>query len=287
MSATDSTDIAETADSLHGTVDPDAVFAFARATNDANERYVIGEGVPPLFTSSLLYDAWKSAHQRGVARAAVTDYRGGVHGEHDVLYWAPIRPGMTVHWRADPRSARRTKGGVILTIGLLITDSNDKPLVEHLWSSFFIGGRIANEFGPELPDHTFPELAREGSPKRTTLFVDRDQGFRYAGASGDRVTHAIDDEIAKAQGYPGKILQGMCTFAMCGGAAVNTLAGGDPDRLFRLACRFAAPTRPDRELVVEFHEAGHNEQGGRAVAFEAQQNGVKVIKHGRVELLPE
>ncbi len=287
MSATGGPDSTESADNSWGYVDPDAVYAFARATNDANELYATGERVPPLFTSSLLHDAWHIAHEQGTARAVITDYRGGVHGEHDVLYWSPIRPGMTVHWRSEPRSARQTKGGVVLTISLRITDSEGAPLVDHLWSSYFIGGRAANEFGPDLPDHSFPEQARKSSPRRTTLFVDRDQGFRYAGVSGDRVTHAIDDEAARAQGYPGKILQGMCTFAMCSGAAVTTLAGGDPDRLHRLACRFAAPTRPDRELVVEIHDAGHNERGGPVVAFEALQDGVTVIKHGWVELLPE
>ena len=183
-----------------GYVDPDAVYAFARATNDANELYATGERVPPLFTSSLLHDAWHIAHEQGTARAVITDYRGGVHGEHDVLYWSPIRPGMTVHWRSEPRSARRTKGGVVLTISLRITDSEGAPLVDHLWSSYFIGGRAANEFGPDLPDHSFPEQARKSSPRRTTLFVDRDQGFRYAGVSGDRVTHAIDDEAARSAG---------------------------------------------------------------------------------------
>jgi acyl dehydratase len=277
----------ETTDSFRGLVDPDAVYAYARATNDDNERYVSGECVPPLFTSSLLYDAWFAANQEGTARAVITDYRGGVHGEHDVFFWAPIRPGTTVHWRADARSAKQSKGGTTLTVGLLMTDPKGNPLVEHLWSSYYIGGRTANEFGPDLPDHTFPEEVRKDGPRRKTLFVDRDQGFRYAGASGDRVRHAIDDERAQAEGYPGKILQGMCTLAMCSGTAVDALASGDPDRLRRLACRFAAPTRPGRELVVEFQDAGHNAQGDRTVAFEALQDGVKVIKNGWIELRPE
>ncbi len=263
MTATGGHDSTESADTSWGYVDPDAVYAFARATNDANELYAIGERVPPLFTSSLLHDAWQAAHQQGTARAVITDYRGGVHGEHDVLFWAPIRPGMTVHWRAEPRSARRTKGGVVLTVALRITDSEGTPLVDHLWSSYFIGGRVANEFGPDLPDHSFPERARTNSLRSTTLFVDRDQGFRYAGVSGDRVAHSIDDEAARAQGYPGKILQGMCTFAMCSGAAVTTLAGGDPDRLHRMACRFAAPPAPTGSSSSNFATPGTTSEAAR------------------------
>ncbi len=278
------TDASETVDVSHGNIDPDATYAYARATNDVNERYATGERVPPLFTSSLLYDSWFVAHQQGTARAVITDYRGGVHGEHDVFYLAPIRPGMMVRWRAEPRSAIQTKSGTVLTVGLLITDSDGLPLVEHLWSSYYIGGRATNEFGPDLPGHTLPEGTRTSASQSKSLFVDRDQGFRYAGASGDRVAHAIDDVKAQAEGYPGKIMQGMCTLAMCSGAAVDLFAGGDPDLLLRLACRFAAPTRPNHELIVEFRDAGRNEQGGRVVVFEALQNHVKVIKNGWVEL---
>jgi hypothetical protein len=39
--------------------------------------------------------------------------------------------------------------------------------------------------------------------------------------------------------------------------------------------------------VVEFQDAGHSVQGGRAVAFEALQEGIKVIKNGWLELRPE
>ena len=114
--------------------------------------------------------------------------------------------------------------------------------------------------------------------------MSRDQGYRYGGASGDRPDHALDDEAAKAEGFPGKILQGMCTFAMCSGAVIAE-AGGDPGRLRRLAGRFASPVRPGHELVVDLYEAEPCQDGARALVFEATCDGDTVIKHGRAEVV--
>lgn len=267
-----------------GRADPDAVYAFARATNDTNERYVAGDAVPPLFTASLILDSWSPANRDAASRAGITGYTGGVHGEHDIIYHSPVRPGAAVRWYAEPYGVRQVKGGALVTGRVLMSDLDGAPLVEHFWSSLYIGGKVRTEFGLEPPDHAFPPEARRHPAGSRTLFIDRDQAFRYAGVTGDRIGHSIDDEIARGEGFPGKIVQGLCTFGMCSAAAVDIIADGDPDRLGRLACRFAAPTRPDRELAVEFYDAGYSRAGGQQFAFEAVQGGVPVVKHGRVEL---
>jgi acyl dehydratase len=194
---------------------------------------------------------------------------------------------MALQWSAEFYGAKQTRGGVLSAHRFLVSDGDGAPLVEHYWSNFHIGGRIDADLGSPLPEHTFPVAARGRPAGSQTLTVDRDQAFRYAGVSGDHAGHALDDEIARREGYPSKILQGMCTFGMCSGAVVNVAADGDPDRLRRLAGRFSAPAFPRQELVVELYDAGRTEEGGRALAFEARQGEVIVIKHGRVELLPD
>jgi hypothetical protein len=153
---------------------------------------------------------------------------------------AGIGTGSQLHWAATAYNARQTKGGVLLVKQIVVSGA-DGPVIEHLWSNFFIGGKIDEEFGPAPADRTFPGDARSKLAASRTVGVQRDQTFRYAGVSGDHVGHAIDDEMARAEGRPGKILQGMCTFGLASGAVVDLVAGGDPDRLARLAVRFAAP----------------------------------------------
>ena len=267
-----------------GRVDADAAVAYALATNEPNEAYVEGRAVPPLFTTALVLPALEESMHGGIPAGAIEGDQGSVHGEHDAYFFNPVQPGMELQWNATTYSAKQTRAGVLVTQRILVSDLLGQPLVEHYWSSVFIGGaRIPADLGPELRDHTFPETARSQPAGTVTFDVTRDQAFRYAGASGDHAPHAIDDEVARQEGYRGKIMQGLCTLSMCSGAVVKVAGDGDPDRLRRFAGRLAAPMYPRQQLQVEIYDAGRNEDGGRAVAFEATSDGVTIIKHGRAD----
>jgi acyl dehydratase len=265
-----------------GRVDPDAAVAYAMATNDPNEMYLQGEATPPLFTVSLLLTAHLEAGLS--SRPLVEGATKVVHGEHDTRILGPVLPGMALQWQSSRHAVRSTRGGVLETSRIVVYDRAGTPLVEHLWSNFSVKGRIEEEIGPRKPDHAFPAAARDRPAGAGTVRVDRDQGFRYAGVSGDRVGHAIDDEVARSEGYPGKILQGLCTFGLCSGLLVRLAAGGDPRRIRRLAGRFAKPTFPGRDLEVRLYEIGLIEGGRQAFAFEAHQDDRTVVTHGRVEV---
>ncbi len=279
-------DLEAGSDYFEGRADEDAVLAFALATNDGNDLYLRGEGVPPLYTAALILPASWEAQQRSTERDLIRGSRGGVHGQQDVVWWAPLQPGMGLRWRATTYGARQTKGGVLVTQRILVTDTAGAPLVEHFWSNFYIGGTLDADFGTGAADHTFPEEARSRLAGVRSIPVDRDQAFRYAGVSQDHAPHAMDDEAARREGYPGKILQGMCTFGLCSGVVLNFGADGDPSQLRRFAGRFSAPAFPGRDLEVHMYDAGLTPDGGRILAFEAMQDGVPVIKHGLAEFCP-
>ncbi|MDE3204989.1 MAG: MaoC family dehydratase N-terminal domain-containing protein [Acidobacteriota bacterium] len=273
-----------TTGSYEGRVDEDAAVAFALAINDPNPRYLDGRAVHPLYTAALVGDAQAEAQTTSGALSAVAGHTGSVHGQHDLYLWRPVRPGMRLRWAASTFSARQRSTGVVVVERILVTDQDGAALSEHFWSNFYIGGTIAAGIGPDTADHTFPPEGRHEPMASAMVRVDRDQTFRYAGASGDHVGHAMDDEIARSEGYPGKILQGMCSFGLACGPLVDLLAAGDPDRLHRLAVRFSSPAFPNRELEVRAYKAGISSDGGPAYAFETEQAGAMVHTHGRVEL---
>jgi len=271
-----------------GRIDADAAVAFAAATNDTNEVYLRGEAVPPLFTVSLVRPAMAGAVDGSVDPGAIKGARAhNVHAEHDLYLWNPVVPGMAVQWELSTYAARQTPAGVIVTQRALVTDVEGIALVEHFWSTIHPGGTIDADLGPALADHRFPEAARDRLLGTRIFDIARDQTFRFAGVSGDHVPHAMDDEEARREGYSGKIVQGLCTLAMCGSAAVSVGAGGDPFRLRRLSARFSAPMYPRQQLAVAVCDAGRTGEGGRALAFEATSNGVTCIRHGRAELLAD
>ena len=279
--------IGEVHDGYRGRVDEDAVVAYAFAVNDRNPLYLQGAAVPPLFTATLILPALQDAFHRVGATGVIRNDRGGPHGEHDIHFHAAVHPGMHLQWETAVRGLRQTGGGVLSVVRILVTDPDGAPLVEHFWSNFHVGATLAANLGEPAPDHTFPEAARAEPLAVRAITIDRDQAFRYAGVSNDRAPHSLDEEAAREEGYPTKILQGMCTFGMVAGAVVDGAAGGDPRRLLRLACRFAGPVFPARDLVVDLYRAGAVDAEHRSVAFEARQGGVTVIKHGRAECVPD
>ena len=270
---------------FEGRVDPDAAMAYTLATNDPNQVYADGKAVPPLYTVSLILPALIEAARNAADPGAIRNARGGVHAEHDTYLHAPVVPGMDVRWTADTYCAWPTPAGALVCQRLRVTDEDGAPLVDHFWSTLHIGGEIDGPLGPPLAGHTFTPEARAHPLGSHTFEVTGDQSFRYAGASTDHANLHIDDRAARNLGFPGKFIQGLCTFAMCSGAVVQLAAGGDPTRLRRLAGRFASPVFPRNTLVVDVYDAGTAADGSRAVAFEATSAGVVVLKHGRAELL--
>lgn len=267
-----------------GYVDADAGTAFGWATNDTSPAYSEGRAVPPLYSVALLLPSLQRAFSECIDDGAIAGPTGSVHGQHDVYFHAPVQPESTVRWTVVPYAAHQTPAGVLLTQRIAVTDTNGILLVDHYWSSLFIGGTTKSLGGPELIDHRYPEVARDRIIGRETLDVPLDQAFRYAGVSNDHAPHALDDEVARQEGLPSKILQGMCTLALCGSAVFRVAGIGDPNSLRRLAARFAAPAFPKRELTVEVAELGTTAEGFRSLAFEARSGSSVCISNGRAEV---
>lgn len=267
-----------------GRIDVDAVAAFALAANDPNPLYLTGQAVPPLYTACLVAAAQSEAQELSGTFSAITGWRGTVHGEHDALFWAPVLPGMDLRWNAVVHRVRQRSTGVVIVTRITLTDTAGHRLVEHHWSDFFIGGRVESELGTDPADGGILRSGPVVPAGSRTIRVDRDQAYRYAGVSGDHVGHAMDDVIARSEGYPSKILQGMCTFSLVSSALVDLLADGDPYRISRLSVRFSAPAFPGQVIQVGAYEGGTTVEGDRAFGFEAEQSGVTVLSRGRVEL---
>ncbi|MBI3770377.1 MAG: dehydratase [Deltaproteobacteria bacterium] len=208
-----------------------------------------------------------------------------VHGEQDMHFHRPLIPGATLTSWAEPHSVRVGASGARYTVRVTSVDTAGRAVLEQ-YATFFIRGMTDGpSAGPDKPDHVFPEEARRRGVGEYTSHVDADQTYRYRDASGDPNPIHFDEESAKAVGLPGIIVHGLCTMAMTGRAIVETLAGGDPSRLTRLAVRFSTDVFPGTDLVTHIYDVG--ERDGRHVyAFEAVSLGRVVISNGRAEVKP-
>jgi acyl dehydratase len=97
--------------------------------------------------------------------------------------------------------------------------------------------------------------------------------------SGDWSPHHFDPEAARGSGFDGVFVHGLCTMALRLQGVAHLVAGGDPERITRVALRFTRPVLLGEQLEVDVYDAGQ-----LGYAFDARSTGVAVITHGRAEV---
>ena len=283
--AVDISTLGTTSEPATAPLEPERTVAYAAATNDDNPAYVSGEYAPPVFGVVPVFEAMGAAS----AGLIPSDYLMFiVHGEQDMHFHQPLRPGTSLSTTVTPYAARVGGSGTRVVMKTESSDaSSGEPVLTQYFTIFVRGMSDGESAGPDKPNHDFPEDARSrpvGDPY--VIHVDDDQTYRYRDASGDQMPIHVDDAFAKTVGLPGIIAHGLCTMAMCSQAVVQSAAGGDPARLKRLAVRFASNVFPGNDVEVQLYDAGTTADGAKAYAFEATSKGDVVIKHGWAEVAP-
>jgi acyl dehydratase len=113
------------------------------------------------------------------------------------------------------------------------------------------------------------------SEKRVTFTVA--QIAAYAEASGDHNPIHLDGEFARSAGLPGVIAHGMLQMGIAGTVAAKAASG--PQRLRRLAVRFAGMVEPGDTVLFTAEPAGEGKLELRAV----NQRGEAVLTKGVAE----
>ena len=106
---------------------------------------------------------------------------------------------------------------------------------------------------------------------------DRDQIAAYAKASGDMNPIHLDDDFARSVGLPGVIAHGMLQMGIA--ATVAAAAAGGPEKLSRLAVRFAGMVVPGDTVTFSAERAG----GGKLDVKAVNQRGEAVLTKGVAE----
>ena len=253
--------------------------AYAAATNDTNDRHTGGELAPPVFAIVPVWDAMTAAAGLVTPPGA---FEQVVHAAQDMRFHRPIVPGDVLRSKAAPVFVAVRGVGTTVAVRTETVDQRGRPVNEQFVTLFFRGPFEGDSGGESAPDHKLTAAVKATAPVAEVAYrFDTDQTFRYAEASGDPVPIHLDDAAARAVGLPGIVIHGLCTMAFCGRAVIDSVAGGDPTRLARLAVRFSRPVLPGQEITIRLY-AG---EADGAYGFEGlNADGQAVVKDGRAEL---
>lgn len=269
-------------------VNPDACRRYAAATNeDDPERWASGVA-PPMFGVVATVPHVHKVLQRNVPGRARAENRS-VHGEHDVHYHRPLVPGSTLLVRGRLYGVQPKTTGTILVTLVEMADSDSGDVVHEQYFVNFLRGVTTDEpLGQAPSSHRLPEATSLGEPAAVTSYgIDADQTYRYAEASGDHSIYHLDDAAARAAGFDGIIVHGLCTMAFASRAVVAGACGGDPSRLRRLAVRFSRPMYPGHAMATTLWAPAAPE--GPLANFRLQaadDSGATVITDGLATVVP-
>jgi len=276
--------LGESTDGAAFKVEADRAKAYAAATNDPIPADRSGEVAPPVFAIVPVWDTMIGA-MAGVVPPEVVAMV--VHGEQDMFFHAPIRPGMVLRTTAAPVGVHVKPNGTSVIAKTATYDQDDTLLVEQYMTSFFRGVSDGESAGEEAPPHKLDLAVTEREPDAVVdQQMDADQTFRYAEASGDTMPMHLDEEFAKSVGLPGIIIHGLCTMAFASWAVVTAVGGNDPARLKRLAVRFSRPVLPGQQITTRIWKTGTND-GNTVFGFQTTNpDGDLLIKDGLAEIAP-
>jgi acyl dehydratase len=263
----------------------EAIRNYALACNDDNPRYLdaaVAGGIiaPPLFGVTV---TWESLLRASGDPEVGVDVMRLLHGEQDMEFMGPIRPGDVISSSSRIASIETRASGETLDIELTARNQNREPVLRAMTGIIIRGARRERA---AMPAARAREAGRPaGEPLVvTSQSVDRDQTFRYAEASGDRNPIHVDENVAKMVGQPGIIVHGLCTMAFVSRVIVDALCDHDPERLKRLRVRFARPVFPGQTINTLVWSDGEHD-GRPRYAFETYNpDGQAVIRGGIAEV---
>lgn len=261
-----------------GCLDVPLLAAYSAALGDPSARARVGTAAPITSLVTQVWEAQEAARSTLVSGKLWSAATGGVHGEHDIVMHRPVLPGEPLTTWVQGWGARPAGRNAAVTLRYLTRDESGDLVAEQWWTTILLGTTCAR-VGTAPPPHAFPDPAREHTVGSRTQHVDADMARRYAEVSGDWSPHHFEVAAARAAGFDTPFLHGLATMGLCAQGIVDLVAGGDPDRLRRLAVRFAVPTFLDSDLALEVFRADEDQ-----FAFEAHSGGALVVTHGRAEL---
>jgi acyl dehydratase len=279
-------------DPLQHQVDGRWTMAYAAALGDFQPHYFDttrdgGIVAHPLFPVCpewpVIVSSRSLTEELGVPRAEALT---GIHATHDVEIHRLIRPGDVLRTSAEMVGVVDISPGARSTTRLATVDADGEPVATTTQDGIYLGVRTD---GPDRPDPDPPPPLergeRRGKPIEVKVAIGAGAAHTYTECA--RIWNPIhtDRAVALQAGLPDLILHGTANLAHGVTAVVDHRAGGQPELVRRIRCRFAAMVLMPSTLTVRIWPANDTGPDRQVVPFEVLNGaGEPAVKDGLVVL---
>ncbi len=204
------------------------------------------------------------------------DFSKIVHGEQRLTLHHPLPPAghMITNARCLGVSDKGREKGAVINIEATTSDAASGELIATSVMTLFCrgDGGFGGPDGGELPLRRTPlrepdvEVALPTLPQQAALYRQL----------GDRNPLHIDPEVARAAGFKGPILHGLCTYGIACRAIMLACCDNDPAKIAHLEARFSAPVYPGETIVTRIWR----EPDGAAFECLVPERDATVIRNG-------
>ena len=228
---------------------------YVDATGDDFSKYSQSTVAPPFFFSRELYPLF---HQIMTHKDLKINLLKMIHGRQNLKIYEFLGLDQKFSITMSIADILDTPAGELL---LIKTEgfSNGKLIIEAE-TGFLVRGTEKKREEGELKKETLAS-SEESNKNEIKILIKTKQGQekKYAKVSKDTNPLHTNYLFARAAGFPGRILHGVCVMAMCSNSLVDELAGKDTTRMREISVRFSRPVIPGDTLTL----IGHAEKKGQ------------------------
>lgn len=184
---------------------------------------------------------------------------GGLHMEHEIIIHRPIDPikgSLIFEDTITDIYDRGDKGISVKTTTPIYDEAGNLLCTNNSSTAFFAGGNFG---GPEQPKSkvVFPDKEPDYVIQDK---VSKVQNYLYRLTGDTNHIHANPD-VAKAAGFPGPFMQGLCSFGFATRMGIKAIIPGQSERVTRVAAQMRNICWPGSD--IEFR--GWKDGEGRVV----------------------
>lgn len=263
---------------------------YAAAIDDTNPIYFDDDGgktviAPPMFAVALTWPVSEHIVEYIDNKNFPCDIiKTQVHYTEHLAFHRPVRPGDTLTIKGRIAAIMPHRAGTVVVIRFDAIDHGGQCVFTEHIGGMMRGVECAGKSSGQDNLPVVPQYSGDGTATwEKVIHIDRMRPFIYDGCTNIHFPIHTSVGFARMVGLPDIILQGTATLAFAARELTDNEAGGNPQRLKELACRFTGMVVPPGDIRVRLMERRERDNGVD-LFFEVHGKEGRVLSNGYARL---